>query len=85
MQLKDQEASISDQFNRTLEEQERLIEKQIQVHENLTKEDIKTQKEHIARLRKDVVDETTIIGETILKCAPHLLLPWTELMSLYRI
>ncbi len=67
LQLRAQEAKIGDKIDRTVEEQEALINQQIQVKEELTKQDIKRQEEAISRLQKDVVDETKLIGVTILK------------------
>ncbi len=67
LQLRKQEARIGDKTDRTVEEQEALINQQVHVEEELTKQDVKKQEEAIARLRKDVVDETKLIGVTILK------------------
>ena len=67
LQLRKQVARIGDKTDRTVEEQEALINQQVHVEEELTKQDVKKQEEAIARLRKDVVDETKLIGVTILK------------------
>ena len=68
VQLRAQEARINDQLDHTAEEQEELLNEQLHVQEELTKQDIKEQREAICRLQKDVVDDTTLIGATILKC-----------------
>lgn len=67
LQLRAQEAKIGDKIGRTVEEQEALINQQIRVKEELTKQDVKQQEEAVTRLQKDVVDETKLIGATILK------------------
>ncbi|KAK9903268.1 hypothetical protein WJX75_001246 [Coccomyxa subellipsoidea] len=67
VQLRAQEARINDQLDHTAEEQEELLNEQLHVQEELTKQDIKEQREAICRLQKDVVDDITLIGATILK------------------
>ena len=72
VQLRAKEARINEQLDDTAEEQEALLNEQLQVQEELTKQDIKEQREAISRLQKDVVDDTSLIGSTILKCGSDL-------------
>ncbi len=68
VKLRAQESRINDELNRSADEQEALINEHLHIQEELTKQDIKEQREAISRLQKDVVDDTTLIGATILKC-----------------